>query len=261
MADPLICICLDHLTSDQQRTLEEDLELASRIQNKLLPKKHLSVNGWEIHYVYKPAGIVSGDYIDLVIPSVEDGTLFMLLGDVSGKGIAASMLMSHLHAIFRSLITTGLPLFQLATQANRIFCESTMATHYATLVFARADREGKLEVCNAGHNPPILMQKDAVTRLKATGTPLGMFCESEYTMKEILLSPGDIALFYTDGLTETRNNANTEYGEDRLARLVADFHALSPRELINVCLEDLDRFQAGLKRTDDLTILGIRRLS
>lgn len=257
--DPLIQTCLDHLTSEEQRSLEEDLDLAARIQYKLLPKRELSINGWEVAYQYEPAGVVSGDYLDLVVPQGEDGASFFLLGDVSGKGVAASMLMAHLNAIFRSLISVGTSVDQLAKQANRIFCESTLSTHYATLVLAKADDSGRIEICNAGHPSPLLVQKGGVKALEATGLPLGMFCDGGYTMREIQLSRGDSLLFYTDGLTETQNSENTEYGEERLIKIASDFHGLSPQEMIGTCLDDLRSFQSSVPKVDDLTIMVIRR--
>jgi len=110
IADPLIRYCLDHLTAEQQRALEQDLELAARIQRALLPRQDLRVGNWQVHYHYEPAGPVSGDYCDLIHSDGEAGDLLFLLGDVSGKGVAASMLMSQLHAMFRSLASVGLPL-------------------------------------------------------------------------------------------------------------------------------------------------------
>src|SRR3989442_219810 len=109
LADPLVRFCLDHLTSAEQRALESDLSLAARIQRALLPKLGLAPAGWDVRYHYQPAGVVSGDYCDLF---ETDGGLLFALGDVSGKGVAASMLMSHLHAMFRSLAEAGLPLAQ-----------------------------------------------------------------------------------------------------------------------------------------------------
>ncbi len=121
LADPLVRFCLDHLTSAEQRALESDLSLAARIQRALLPKPGLAPDGWDVRYHYQPAGMVSGDYCDLF---ETDGGLLFMLGDVSGKGVAASMLMSHLHATFRSLAEAGLPLDRMVQDANRIFCES-----------------------------------------------------------------------------------------------------------------------------------------
>ena len=135
LADPLVCYCLDHLTQPQRAALQRDLELASEVQRNLLPRPNLRAGCWETSYHYAPIGAVSGDYCDL-IPS--DGQLFFVLGDVSGKGVAASMLMTQLHALFRSLTSMALPLGQIVTHANRVFCESALAGQYATLVCGQA---------------------------------------------------------------------------------------------------------------------------
>src|SRR5215469_18238745 len=119
LADPLTRFCLDCLKPNEQRALEQDLQLAARIQAGLLPAQDLSAAGWKSSYHYEPAGLVSGDYCDLL----HDGKhLYFMVGDVSGKGVAASMLMANLHAMFRALIPARLPLAQLVERANRIFC-------------------------------------------------------------------------------------------------------------------------------------------
>lgn len=260
IADPLMRNCLDHLTSDQQRALEQDLDLAARIQTRLLPNPSLSYGGWEAYYHYEAVGPVSGDYCDLMIPDPESCDLFFLIGDVSGKGVAASMLMAHLHAIFRSLIGVGLPVTQLVERANRIFCESTMSGDYASVVCGRAARSGQVDLCNAGHCPPLLLRGGEITVLKATGLPIGMFCSGEYLQTTMQLTQGDSLLLYTDGVTEAQNRTNAEYGAGRLAKLVRERHDLPPRALSEVCLEDLRTFLSGAPKTDDLTIMAIRRV-
>jgi sigma-B regulation protein RsbU (phosphoserine phosphatase) len=260
MADPLTRNCLGCLTPDQQRALEQDLDLASRIQTQLLPNKNLSFGGWEAYYHYEPAGPVSGDYCDLVNPETQRGDLFFLLGDVSGHGVAASMLMAHLHAMFHSLIAVGLSANQLVERANRIFCESTTSAEYATLVCGRAGKSGEVEVCNAGHCPPLLVQKGEVTSLEATGLPVGIFSTGEYSAQKVQLDRGESLLLYTDGLTEAQDKANAEYGAQRLVRLVKGRHKLPPQELTGACLEDVRTFLSGAPRTDDLTIMAIRRV-
>ena len=118
LADPLVRFCLDHLTSAEQRALESDLSLAARIQRVLLPKPGLAPVGWEVCYHYQPASMVSGDYCDLF--EIDEGLLFML-GDVSGKGVAASMVMSHLHATFRTLAEACLPLDRMVQACQSYF--------------------------------------------------------------------------------------------------------------------------------------------
>jgi len=256
LADPLTRFCLDHLTSAEQRALESDLSLAARIQRALLPKPGLTPVGWDVRYHYQPAGMVSGDYCDLL--ETEGGFLFML-GDVSGKGVAASMLMSHLHATFRSLAEAALPLDRMVEDANRIFCESTFAGQFATLVVGRAAHDGAVEFVSAGHLPVLHIHGDGATPKDSTGVPLGMFCNTRFPVHRLTLAHQDSLLLYTDGLTEARNRAGAEYGLPRIRTLAAQHRGMEPAGLISECLEDLLSFREGSKQTDDLTLLAIRR--
>ncbi len=256
LADPLLRFCLDHLTQEEQRALENDLALAARIQRRLLPQQDFAPAGWEVRYHYQPAGMVSGDYCDLL--ETDSGLLFML-GDVAGKGVAASMLMSHLHATFRSLTEAALPLDRMVEHANHIFCESTLAGQYATLIVGRAVANGAIEFVSAGHLPLLHIHADGATPKDSTGVPLGMFCDTRFPIHRLRLAAGDSLLLYTDGLTETRNRAGEEYGLVRVHTLAAGNGRANPEELISACLDDLRGFGEGLKRTDDLTLLALRR--
>ena len=142
LRDPLTSICLGCLTPNQQRALEYDLELAGRIQNGLLPAPDISIPGWEIAYHYRPAGVVGGDYCD-VIPD-ERGGLYFMIADVAGKGVAAAMLTANLRAVMRALIPMNLPLEKTLSQANRLFCESKLPMQYATLVVGHSSAKGEL---------------------------------------------------------------------------------------------------------------------
>ena len=256
LADPLVRFCLDHLTSAEQRALESDLSLAARIQRALLPKPGLAPAGWHVRFHYQPAGMVSGDYCDLL---ETDGGLLFMLGDVSGKGVAASMLMSHLHATFRSLAEAGLPLDRMVEDANRIFCESTLAGQYATLVVGRAAHDGSVEFVSAGHLPLLHIHNHGATSKDSTGVPLGMFCDTRFPVHRLTLDHGDTVFLYTDGLTEARNRAGQEYGLHRIRALAARHIGTAPDGLISKCLEDLLNFGEGSQQTDDLTLLAVRR--
>lgn len=258
MADPLVRFCIDHLTAEQQRALEQDLELASRIQASLLPKRHLAQDGWELYYHYEPLGPVSGDYVDVLTSGDDGGDLFFLLGDVVGKGVAASMLMAHIHATFRTLINLHRRVDQLVEQANRLFSESTLASFFATLVCGKAGRSGEIELCNAGHCSPLLVRGAKVETIEPTGLPIGLFSNSQYSARRILLGKGETLFLFTDGLTEARTHASEEYGESRLAELLAARHNLPPQALAEACLEDVKVFLAGAPRTDDLTVMVLR---
>jgi len=256
LADPLLQFCLDDLTIEERRALESDLTLAARIQQALLPDHNFSPAGWQVRYHYAPAGLVSGDYCDLF--ESKRGLLFML-GDVSGKGVAASMLMSHLHATFRSLADGDMPLDRMVEAANRIFAESTLAGQYATLVVGRASRDGAVEFVSAGHLPLLHLGGAEARSEGATGVPLGMFGTSMFPVHRLSLEMGEALLIYTDGMTEARNSAGEEYGIQRVKKAATHSRAATPDSLISGCLSDLHNFTAGTKQTDDLTLLAIRR--
>ena len=257
LADPLTRFCLGDLTPREQRALEEDLELASQIQTGLLPPPTQQIDGWEVSYHYEPAGAVSGDYCDLI--RGEDQSLHFALGDVSGKGVAASMLMAHLNAVFRTLISINLPLEQIMERASRVFCESTLPTQYATLVCGRATTSGDIDVCNAGHLPPLLIQQGGVTSIAATGLPVGVFCSETFSVNRIHMDKGDTLFLYTDGLSESLDGGGNEYGADRVSRLLCDNHDLSTDAMISLCRRELRTFAEGRIPRDDLTLMAIRR--
>lgn len=260
LIDPLVVNCIDHLTTLERRALENDLELASRVQGGMLPERDLNTGAWEVAFHYEPAGTVSGDYCDVLPPRDPAGDLLVLLGDVSGKGVAASMLMTGLRAIIRTLMESPPSLPMLAERANRLFCESTLPSHYATLALVRAGRDGAVEVCNAGHPAPIVARDSEILTLEATGMPLGLFCNGQYPVRRIELGRGDTMLLYSDGLIEARDRLEAEYGPDRLAGVVRRGRAASARGLVDACLEDLARFRGASPRTDDLTVMALRRL-
>ena len=257
LADPLTRFCLGDLTPREQRALEEDLELAGRIQLGLLPPPTQKIDGWEVCYHYQPAGAVSGDYCDLIKGA--DDSLHFVLGDVSGKGVAASMLMAHLNAMFRTLISIDLPLEQIVERASRVFCESTLPTQYATLVCGRANTSGEVEVCNAGHLPPLLIQENGVTSIAATGLPVGVFCSESFSVNRVQMSKGDTLFLYTDGFSESLDGAGNEYGAERLSRLLNDNHSLSPDSIVSLCRNELHSFAEGRVPRDDLTLMAITR--
>jgi sigma-B regulation protein RsbU (phosphoserine phosphatase) len=258
-ADPLVRICLTHLSDDQQRAIERDLELAYRIQGKFLPSTRTEIEGWETCYQYEPAGPVSGDYCDIVKPENAEGEPLFLLGDVSGKGVAASLLMSNLHAIFRTLNDPAVPLKRLIERANRVFSENTLSTHFATLVCGRLKDSGKIEICNAGHCPPLLVHDGIVTPVLSTGLPLGLFFSAQYDVRTIRMEKGDTLLLYTDGLTEMRNGSDEEYGDVRLSEIATHSSRLPLQSFMTACLEDAKAFRGNTPKVDDLTIMLLQR--
>ena len=258
IANPLEQYCLDHLTPHQQQALEEDLELARQIQSALLPPPSYHRDGWTVSYHYEGAGPVSGDYCDLLTD--EDDNFYFLVGDVAGKGIAASMLMAHLHATFRALVSQRLALNAVVERASRIFCESSLSTHFATLVAGKASTSGEVELCNAGHVPPLIVKSSEIGHIDATGLPLGMFCDGQFSLHRTRLAAGDLIVLQTDGISEARNSRDEEYGTERLTEIVREHRDQSPGELISTCMKDLRAYRTNLEGPDDITMMVIRRL-
>jgi phosphoserine phosphatase RsbU/P len=256
LADPLIRLCLPHLTPHQQAALERDLELAVRIQRELLPARPFQAGPWSMAYEYRPAHLVSGDYCD-VLPG-GNGDWYFLLGDVAGKGVAASMLMTQLHGMFRALVPLGLPLQQLIGRASAIFCESTLPTHYATLVCLRAQPGGAVEICSAGHLPPVLLHDGRPTRLETGGLPVGMFCGADYATATISMTAGDALALYTDGLSEAENDAGEEFGLDRIERELAACAGSTPAAIVARFVSASGRFRSG-PPADDVTVMVVGR--
>lgn len=250
--DPMALVCLECLTDQQRNSLQKDLQLAADIQRGLLPRPGIACDKWHVDFAYHPASIVSGDYVDIIERGDE---FFFVLGDVSGKGMAASLLMSNLHAIFHSLVPTGMPLDELMGRANHLLCESSPANQYATLVLGKANRAGEVEITNAGHLAPVLIKKGMIGELNHSGLPLGMFCRADFEVNKVKLDAGDSLLLFSDGVTETTNSYGAEYGTIGLFDALSSEH--EPATRIKHCLTHIDGFRGSAQRNDDLTILAL----
>jgi len=257
LVDPLAKVCTAHVDDGERRALDRDLELAGRIQRRLLPPRSTSALGWRSAYHYRPAGTVSGDYCD-VVRTDPDG-LFFVTADVSGKGVAASLLMSHLHAIVHTLLAGGGTPAALLGQANRFFCESILSSHFATAAFGLAREDGTVTLANAGHWPPLIVRRDGVEPLEATGVPLGFTCAAAYGEHSVHFAPGDALVLYTDGLTEARTEADEDYGRERLDDVLRRLHGSTPDAIAAGVLADLGEFLGRSPLADDLTILVLSR--
>jgi phosphoserine phosphatase RsbU/P len=265
LANPTASYCLCKLSPERQRALERDLDLAWQVQAALLPKANLTACGWQTHYRYLPHGPVSGDYCDLVVADGDAASgFYFMLGDVSGKGVAASLLMAHMNASLRAFARTGLAPQDVIEKADRLLAESSLASHYATLVCGRASSTGEVEIANAGHCAPVVVRaRGSLELLETSGLPLGLAVPadpaSRYSSQRVVLREGDLLVVYTDGLTEAANAGDDEYGTDRLLSLLGHCRGEGPRDLVAKCLADVVAFLDGREPGDDLTILALGR--
>lgn len=246
---------IESATPTETTAAERDVATAGQLQRMLLPPSPFLANGWTAAHRYEPAGVVSGDYLDVVSHGER---LYFMLGDVSGKGVAASLLMAQLHAMFRTLIPFELSLDELIARASALLCASSLPAQYATLVSGYLDPDGGAVIANAGHPPPLAITGKQHRQVRATGVPIGMFCESQFTSTQLRLDAGDTLLLFTDGLTEATNPAGDEYGA-RLEDIARRAAHLPVADLVSAVMSDQAGFRRGSANTDDLTVLAIRR--
>ncbi len=245
----------------EKSRLEKELAIARRIQRDLLPGDPASLEGLQIEASNISHREVGGDYYDWR-PHPAGGWSFTL-GDVSGKGVSAAMVMADIQAAWSVLVDTKIKAAELAERLNRHLCEDTgddiFVTHFHATI-SPADMQGRhfMCYCNCGHNPPLVLRKGELLELRTGGMILGMFPEAPYERGEFVLEPGDLLLLYTDGLTETLNGEEEEFGEERLAHVLQGGLPDSAGEVIDLLKRRVQDFAGRDGFGDDLTILVIR---
>jgi sigma-B regulation protein RsbU (phosphoserine phosphatase) len=254
-ANPMTTVCLDCLSEEERRALERDLELASRVQATLLPPWDFAAGAWTGHFLDQPHGAVSGDYVDVLAPAEPSDDLLVMVGDVSGKGVAAALLMSQLHAVVRA--TAGSCLVETVERANRLLCAASPSGAFATLVAARLQADGEIELCTAGHTSPLVIAASGITELPADGMPIGLFADAPFATRRLRLSPGDALLLFTDGLTESATADGIELGCEGLRAALAAASWRTPAELVRAA----STAALGYHRHDDMTVLAVTRRS
>jgi serine phosphatase RsbU (regulator of sigma subunit)/pSer/pThr/pTyr-binding forkhead associated (FHA) protein len=244
----------------ERRRLATELKLARQIQVALLPDRLPTVPGWEIYAATVPSRGVSGDFYE-VLERAEGRDCVLIITDVSGKGIGASLLTASLEALLIDPIETGHPPDAICARVGRRLFQRTPPNKYATAIIGVLDpASGRLHYTNAGHNQALLIRSGGeVELLGPTGTPLGLLPNSEYTAAETSMLPGDLLLLYTDGITEAANPAAEEYGLERLAELCRRHRFESLDELAQTIESELDDFVEGVPYADDRTVVIARR--
>lgn len=256
--DYTACVCLEHMTGEQKARLEQELELSQKVQQALLPQHIPQVPGLHISVYTQPAQIVGGDYFDFF--ELSSSRFGFAVGDVMGKGMPASLLMANMQASLRILVKDLDTPDVVFDRLNRLFVHNIRLTKFVTLFLAHFDRADRmLTYSNAGHNPPLWWRAGpadgAVAWLHPTGPAIGLVEQPEFRFERIQLNSGDVVVFYTDGVTETHNEAEEQFGEERLAGLVRKNAGKSPAELVRVIKDAVKSFAGTTIPSDDTTIL------
>ena len=227
---------------------------ARRMQESLLPSVLPQLPGYSVAASWQPMQAVGGDWYDVV--RLSDDHLAFGIGDVTGKGLPAALLMANMQALIKARETVGLNPAQLCAEVNQALCRNVEAGKFVTFFYARLDLpSGQLIYTNAGHNPPLLIRQDGTAlRLELGGVLLGAFPDWLYEQGEVELLPGDRLLCYTDGVTEATNAAGEEFGEDRLLVWAQAHRHLTPQLMQQDLLAVIAAFHAG-QVNDDATVL------
>ncbi len=243
----------------QQERLERELQLASEIQQRFQPAAPPTVPGYELQGISFPCYEIGGDYYDFIWR--EDGRLVIALGDVSGKGTAAALLMSSLHAAIHAQTGSHDTLVETISAVNRYLADNIPPNRFVTLFFAELDPEsGAVSFLNAGHNPPLIVHAaGTVEQLASGGLPLGIKADAEYREGRTHLQLGDVLVIYSDGVTEAASPNGEEFGPTRLYEVVArnvDASAAGIRDRIESALT---KFSQGTQAADDITLVIVKR--
>lgn len=248
-----------HRQALEKERLEREMELAAEIQRQILPERLPEVAGWELIGWNRPARQVGGDYYDLVL--LEGGRLGFAVGDVTGKGMPAALLVSTLHSALTLLRDRGELSPALVERLNRHVCESSASNKFITLVLGELDpASGRLTYVNGGHNPGFLLRAGGeVERLTSSGLPLGLMAAGAWRAESVQLAPGDLVCCYTDGITECASPDDEELGEARLVELLRSHRGGPLAEIVDAIDRTTVDHAAGLPQGDDQTVVLIRR--
>ncbi len=244
----------------EKRRMEEELKVASEIQMRLQPVAPPKLNGWDMTGVSFPCREIGGDYYDFIQRS-RDNRLIVAVGDVSGKGTGAALLMSSLHAAVRAQSQTRSSISEVMSDINRYIYENSPPNKYLTLFYGELDPDtGALRYSNGGHNTPMLVRPSGeIVKLDKGGLPIGLMQDATYQEETVYFRSGDVLVIYSDGITESVNEQDEEFGETPLIEVVRNNLNRSVSGIRDRIDEALSRFVGTTAPVDDMTLMIIKR--
>jgi serine phosphatase RsbU (regulator of sigma subunit) len=242
-------------TLDKAR-MEQELKIAAEIQQALLPEPQRLGGFFEAVGASVPCRAIGGDFFDYVdLPSGEFG---FAVGDVAGKGAPAALLTAVLQGVFASQASSGSDPALTLSRVNQALIRRSVESRFATAFYAVLGRDGTLTYCNAGHNPPLLLRKGSFERLEKGGLILGLFEHATFEQGTLQLTPGDLLITFSDGVTEAMSATGEEYGESRLLEAVEQHRSETARALLDAIFASVRAFTIGAVQSDDVTALVLR---
>ena len=247
-----------HREAMERLRLERELELAAAVQRELLPSTLPELPGFALAARNQSSRRVGGDVFDVIEAR---GRLFLMLGDVAGKGVPAALMAASVQSAVRVLMLSQPPLAEVAQQLHAHLLQTTPANKFATMFLAYLDGDGELEYLSAGHNPVIVARADGTTRLLSASTPpLGLLPVASFVASRTVLTEGSLLLAYTDGLSEAVDAEDEELGTPRIAELAAGARDLPVSEVVDRLFAAVERHTNGAPPHDDRTVLAVKRL-
>ena len=242
----------------EKQKIEEELEIARDIQKNLLPKRIPEYSNFEIAAFNLSSKQVGGDYFDIISLSEKD--FLVAIGDVSGKGVPAALLMANLQAFLRISSKHGMQLNEATSLINDLITENTSDGKFITFFWAIFDNQNKkINYINAGHNPPLLVRNGNIRKLDKGGIIFGvMKTITPYEEETIQLEQGDSIIFFTDGITEAMNKSGEEFSEERLEKIAEETSCNSAKETLKTIKEEVQNFSSGTIQSDDITLIVIK---
>ncbi len=244
--------------SIQKRIMDEELKTASNIQRRLLPAAPTGIPGYTFVGINQPCRTVSGDYYDFI--TRPDGRVYFVIGDVSGKGVTAGLMMAGLQVAFRIFSKSDPDPATLVTQLNASLKENLPRSKFVTLFLGRLDTTtGVIEYVNAGHTPPLWLRKEAVEEMTEGDLLLGVITQAQFINRTLQLKPGDSLVLYTDGVSEAHNAADQDLGTSNLAEALLPIHG-APADVVAHAVSDAVLAHVGVEALDDdVTLLVVSR--
>jgi sigma-B regulation protein RsbU (phosphoserine phosphatase) len=242
----------------EQERLRHELQLGRQIQHDMLPQAPLRLGLTEVRGVSVPATEVGGDFFNYF--QLRDGRIALLVGDVSGKGVGAALLMANLQAALRTRLALGQDLASLAQELDVDIDRTTPGPVYATLFVGILDpATRRLRCVNAGHNPQYVLRTDGrLERMESTGRPIGILSGGGYTEQGFDVAAGDVLFFYTDGCVEAENASGDMFGSERLEQALASAAGLGADQVMATVEAEVSRFRAGVELQDDATMMVVK---
>jgi len=245
-----------HAAIEQER-IRRELELGRKIQHEMLPHKPLRLGLMEVKGVSVPAREVGGDFFNYF--EVDGGQVALIMGDVSGKGVGAALLMANIQASLRTRLSLGQDLSAVAEATDRDIEENSPGPVYATLFVGLLDPAARiLRYVNAGHHPQYVLRQGALERMHSSGLPVGLMAGRGYTERSVRLEAGDLLFFYTDGCVEAESESDEMFGTEQLEALLTSASSTSPDDIMQRVEAAVTKFRGAREPFDDETMMAVK---